>query len=67
MSIWWVTKAISIYATAFIPLALFPIFGILSTSEMAENYGHNFVSLLLVGLIIAKKLLKNIIFISVSL
>lgn len=59
MSTWWVTEAISIYATAFIPLALFPIFGILSASEVAENYGHNFVLLLLAGLIIAKALEKH--------
>jgi sodium-dependent dicarboxylate transporter 2/3/5 len=29
MAIWWVTECIPIYATAFIPIALFPLLGIL--------------------------------------
>jgi sodium-dependent dicarboxylate transporter 2/3/5 len=47
MAIWWVTECIPIYATAFIPIALFPLLGILDASETAENYGDNYVLMLL--------------------
>ena len=29
MAIWWITECIPIYATAFVPIALFPLLGIL--------------------------------------
>ena len=54
MSIWWITGAIPIYATAFLPLALYPILKILPASETAANYGHNYVLMLLAGFILAK-------------
>jgi di/tricarboxylate transporter len=43
MTIWWITEAIPIYATSFVPLALFPLLGILEADKTAENYGHNYV------------------------
>jgi sodium-dependent dicarboxylate transporter 2/3/5 len=46
MAIWWVTECIPIYATAFIPIALFPLLGILD-AKPAENYGDNYVLMLL--------------------
>lgn len=54
MAIWWVTECIPIYATAFIPIALFPLLGILDASETAENYGDNYVLMLLGGFFLAK-------------
>lgn len=54
MTIWWVTEAIPIYATAFVPLAIYPLFGILSAEETAANYGDNYVLMLLGGFFIAK-------------
>ncbi|MCK9208423.1 MAG: SLC13 family permease, partial [Salinivirgaceae bacterium] len=54
MSIWWITGAIPIYVTAFLPLALYPILKILPASETAANYGHNYVLMLLAGFILAK-------------
>lgn len=54
MTIWWITEAIPIYATAFVPLAVYPLFGILSAEETAANYGHNYVLMLLGGFFIAK-------------
>ncbi|MCC5996487.1 MAG: SLC13/DASS family transporter [Oceanicaulis sp.] len=53
MASWWATEAIPIAATAFIPLALFPVFGVLSTREAAEPYADPIVMLLLGGFIIA--------------
>ncbi len=54
MAIWWVTEAIPISATALIPMALFPLLGILDAASTAENYGHNYVLMLLGGFFVAK-------------
>jgi sodium-dependent dicarboxylate transporter 2/3/5 len=54
MAIWWVTECIPIYATAFVPVALFPLLGILDANTTTENYGHNYVLMLLGGFFLAK-------------
>ncbi|MCB9080989.1 MAG: SLC13/DASS family transporter [Lewinellaceae bacterium] len=54
MTLWWVTEAIPIYATAFVPLAAYPLMGILPAEDTAANYGHNYVLMLLAGFFIAK-------------
>ena len=54
MAIWWITEALPISATALVPLALFPMLGILDADKTAENYGHSYVLMLLGGFFIAK-------------
>jgi len=54
MTVWWITEAIPIAATALIPLVLFPLTGVLTAGKTAENYGHNYVLMLLAGFILAK-------------
>lgn len=54
MAIWWITEAIPVYATAFVPLVLFPMLGVLKSKDVALSYGHNYVLMLLAGIIIAK-------------
>ena len=54
MAVWWMSEAIPIYATALVPLALFPLLGILPASITAQNYGHNYVMMLLGGFFIAQ-------------
>lgn len=54
MAVWWIGEAIPIYATAFAPLVLFPLLGIETAGETAENYGHNYVLMLLGGFMLAK-------------
>jgi sodium-dependent dicarboxylate transporter 2/3/5 len=61
MAIWWVTECIPIYATAFIPIALFPCSEFLMQIETAENYGDNYVLMLLGGFL--QKLLISTAFI----
>lgn len=56
MAIWWVSECIPIYATAFVPIALFPLLGILDASTTTENYGHNYVLMLLGGFFLAKSI-----------
>lgn len=54
MSIWWITEAIPVFATAFLPLALYPILQILPAKETAVNYGHNYVLMMLGGFFLGK-------------
>lgn len=54
MAVWWITECIPIYATAFVPIALFPLLGILDANTTTENYGHNYVLMLLGGFFLAK-------------
>ncbi|HNP17144.1 MAG TPA: SLC13 family permease [Fulvivirga sp.] len=54
MSIWWITEAIPVYVTAFIPLVLYPPMNILSPSATAANYGHNYALMFLAVFFLAK-------------
>ena len=53
MAAWWATEAIPIAATALVPVALFPFFGIIPAGAAAEAYADPTVMLLLGGFIIA--------------
>ncbi|WP_270374044.1 SLC13 family permease [Marinicauda sp. Alg238-R41] len=53
MAAWWATEAIPIAATALVPLATFPLFGIASAGATASPYASPIVMLLLGGFIIA--------------
>jgi sodium-dependent dicarboxylate transporter 2/3/5 len=53
MAVWWMTEAISVYATALIPLAAFPVFGISGMHATAAEYGNEIVYLFLGGFIVA--------------
>lgn len=54
MSIWWITEAIPVYITAFVPLVLFPPLNILTSSATAANYGHNYALMFLAVFFLAK-------------
>jgi sodium-dependent dicarboxylate transporter 2/3/5 len=58
MAILWMTEAISVYATALIPLALFPLLGIADIATVAGSYGSPVVYLFLGGFIVALSLEK---------
>jgi sodium-dependent dicarboxylate transporter 2/3/5 len=53
MAVWWMTEAIPIYATALIPLALFPLLGAGSGKAAAAPYGHELIFLFMGGFILA--------------
>ncbi len=53
IAIWWVTEAIPLSATALLPVALFPILGVLPLNDTVSPYAHRVVMLLLGGFIIA--------------
>jgi len=56
MAIWWITEAISVYATALLPLAIFPLTGAASMKATAASYGHELIYLFLGGFILAMAL-----------
>ncbi|GAA5522588.1 DASS family sodium-coupled anion symporter [Aliifodinibius salicampi] len=53
MATWWVTEVIPIFATALLPLVLFPIFGITDIDTAAAPYADPMIYLFLGGFIIA--------------
>jgi solute carrier family 13 (sodium-dependent dicarboxylate transporter), member 2/3/5 len=53
MATWWLTEAIDISATALLPIAAFPVFGILSVGQATAPYGSELIFLFMGGFIIA--------------
>ncbi len=53
MAVWWMTEAISIPATATIPLVLFPILGVLPMSDAAAPYANELIFLFMGGFFLA--------------
>ena len=53
MAVWWLTEAISIYATALVPLAAFPMTGASSIAEASAPYANNIIFLFMGGFFMA--------------
>ncbi|MDF2157939.1 DASS family sodium-coupled anion symporter [Algoriphagus sp. CAU 1675] len=53
MAIWWITEALPIAATAFLPLILMPLLGILKIGNVSANYMHPTVLLYMGGFLMA--------------
>jgi sodium-dependent dicarboxylate transporter 2/3/5 len=53
MAIWWVTDCIPLFATALVPLVLFPLLGILSGRATAPIYFNSVIVLFIGGFMIA--------------
>ena len=53
MATWWLTEALPIYATALLPLALFPITGVGTIRETAAPYAHELIFLFMGGFMLA--------------
>lgn len=58
MICWWVTEAVSISVTALLPLAIFPMLGVMNIDSVASNYANPIVFLFLGGFVIALALEK---------
>lgn len=52
--LWWILEPIPIPATSLIPIALFPLFGVLSPTDVAQAYGSPLILLMLGGFILSK-------------
>ncbi len=53
MAVWWITDTIPLFATALLPLILYPLLGILSTKATAPIYVNSTIFLFIGGFIIA--------------
>ncbi|MCF7824737.1 MAG: DASS family sodium-coupled anion symporter [Candidatus Marinimicrobia bacterium] len=53
MAVWWITDAIPLFATALIPLVLYPLLGILKGSAVAPLYVNSTIFLFIGGFMIA--------------
>ena len=53
MAIWWMTEALHVSATALLPVALFPLFGVFSVDEAAAPYANPLIFLFLGGFLLA--------------
>jgi sodium-dependent dicarboxylate transporter 2/3/5 len=57
--IWWLCEPVPIPATSLLPLALFPLFGILTPEDVAGAYGNPLILLLLGGFVLSTALAGN--------
>jgi sodium-dependent dicarboxylate transporter 2/3/5 len=53
MAAWWITEAVPIAVTALLPLALFPLVGILPSSRTAAHYGNHLIFVFFGGFVLA--------------
>ncbi len=53
MALWWITEATHIAVTALIPIAAYPLLGIMASSEVAPHYANHLIYLYVGGFIIA--------------
>lgn len=53
MAVWWLTEATHIAVTSLLPIALFPLLGIMKSQDVTPNYANHLVFLYIGGFIIA--------------
>ena len=53
MAVWWISGAIPIPATAMLPIALYPLLGVMNGSEVTLAYANHLIYLFLGGFLIA--------------
>lgn len=53
-ALWWIFEPIAIPFTSMLPLALFPLFGVLTPAEVGQSYGSPLILLLLGGFMMSK-------------
>ncbi|MCO7227231.1 SLC13 family permease [Pleionea sp. CnH1-48] len=58
-ALWWITEPIPIPATSMLPLALFPLTGVLTGKQVAGAYGHPLILLLMGGFMLSKAMEKS--------
>ena len=52
-AVWWIFEPIPIAATSLLPLAIFPLTGVLTSAQAGEAYGHSLVLLMLGGFMLS--------------
>lgn len=59
MAVWWLTEAISISATALLPIVLFPVLGVNNIRTVTASYGDSNIYLYLGGFLLAIAMEKS--------
>lgn len=57
--LWWMTEPIPIAATSLIPLAAFPIAGVITPEQVAGAYGHRLILLMMGGFFLSAAMEKS--------
>lgn len=57
--VWWMFEPIPIPVTSLLPLAIFPLVGVLSAEEVAQAYGDKLILLLMGGLILSSAMERS--------
>lgn len=58
MAIWWVSEAVPLAVTALIPIALFPMLGIMDGKEVSSTYFNHVIFLFIGGFLVALAMQK---------
>ncbi len=58
-TVWWITEAIPLPATALVPVAVFPLSGVLSPGQVADAYGNPLILLFLGGFLLSKAMERS--------
>lgn len=58
MAVWWMTEALPLAVTSLLPLVLYPILGIMKTSDISPNYMNHLIFLFMGGFFIAEAIQK---------
>jgi len=53
MAVWWITEAVDLGITSFLPFVLFPLMGVMDASEVSVNYMEQVIFLFIGGFFIA--------------
>lgn len=53
MAVWWMTEAVPLAITSLLPVALFPLLGIMDAKDVSSTYFNNVIFLFMGGFIIA--------------
>jgi solute carrier family 13 (sodium-dependent dicarboxylate transporter), member 2/3/5 len=56
MAVWWISEATSVYATALLPIALFPFFGVFGIRQAVAPYANPLIFLFMGGFLIAQSM-----------
>lgn len=58
-AVWWIFEPIPIPATSLVPIAVFPLIGVLTPAQVGEAYGNPLILLLLGGFILSTAMEKS--------
>jgi len=58
MAVWWMTEVVSLSVTAFLPVILFPLLGIMDGKEVSSEYFNHIIFLFIGGFLIAISMQK---------